>query len=149
MGLYAGKKNIEYNFQLQYSTDKKRVAIKITHALIFLGLVISFISVASAISGIASYYDPSIGVSACGTVETGLVAAVGDALWNNGAVCGKMYRVTCTGPTNQCRSTGASVTVKIVEHCPGCAANRLDLSPQAFSAISDPAIGKINIDFVQ
>ena len=90
-----------------------------------------------------------VGVSACGTVETGLVAAVGDALWNNGAVCGKMYRVTCTGPTNQCRSTGASVTVKIVDRCAGCTGNQLDLSQQAFSAIADPAAGKITIDYVQ
>jgi expansin (peptidoglycan-binding protein) len=81
-----------------------------------------------------------------------MIAAASDALWENGAACGRMYTVTCTGATNQgvlsqpCKPGG--VTVKIVDYCPspGCQAT-LDLSQEAFSVIADPAAGKINIDY--
>ncbi|KAK8700331.1 hypothetical protein V6N13_018730 [Hibiscus sabdariffa] len=60
--------------------------------------------------------------SACfGTTPEGnMIAAAGDALWNNGTVCGKMFTVTCTGPRNPVTHpcTGKSVMVKIVDHCP-------------------------------
>ncbi|KAB1201863.1 EG45-like domain containing protein [Morella rubra] len=127
------------------------MAVKI-HTLLLLGLVVSFISVASAISGTATYYTVYTPSACYGYQGQGvMIAAANNALYNNGAACGKMYRVTCTGATNQgvpkpCRG---SVTVKIVDRCPGCAANQLDLSQQAFSTIADPAAGKITIDYVQ
>ncbi|XP_059435369.1 EG45-like domain containing protein [Corylus avellana] len=107
------------------------MAIKI-HALLCLGLVLRLMSVASAISGTATYntiYYPS----ACyGNEDEGvMIAAASDDLWDDGAACGRMYTVTCTGPTNQgvpqaCRD---QVTVKIVDRCqsPQCQAT-LDLS---------------------
>jgi hypothetical protein len=89
--------------------------------------------------------------SACyGNEDKGvMIAAVSEALWENGAACGRMYSVTCTGPTNQgvlqpCRGT---VTVKVVDRCPGCDATNIDLSQEAFSAIGNPNAGKININY--
>ncbi|KAL7193713.1 hypothetical protein ACSBR2_025351 [Camellia fascicularis] len=65
-----------------------------------------------------------------------MIAAASDALWNNGAACGKMYSVSCTRATNQgvpqpCK--GGGVTMKIVDRCPspGCQAT-IDLSQEAF-----------------
>ncbi|XP_059440023.1 EG45-like domain containing protein [Corylus avellana] len=127
------------------------MAIKI-HAFLCLGLVLSFMSVASAISGTATYYTVYVPSACYGYEDQGvMIAAVSDALWANGAACGRMYSVTCTGPTNQgvpqpCRGT---VTVKVVDRCPGCDANNIDLSQEAFSAIADPNAGKINIDYNQ
>ncbi|MBA0772080.1 hypothetical protein Gotri_007517 [Gossypium trilobum] len=47
-----------------------------------------------------------------------MIAAAGDALWKNGAVCGKKFTVKCTGPRNGVPHpcTGKSVTVKNGEH---------------------------------
>lgn len=79
-----------------------------------------------------------------------MIAAAGDALWDNGAACGRMYRVTCTSGTNATPNpcTGNSVTVRIVDRCPsaGCI---LDLSQEAFSVIGNLDAGRINIDYVQ
>ncbi len=88
--------------------------------------------------------------SACyGNQNNGvMIAAAGDAIWNGGAACGKFYTVQCTGARNAvphpCKA--GSVTVKIVDHCPGCPST-LDLSREAFSKIADPVAGIINIDY--
>ena len=88
--------------------------------------------------------------SACyGNTDNGVwIAAAGAALWNGGAVCGQTYNVRCTGATNgvphPCRV--GSVTVKIVDQCPGCPA-ALDLSQEAFAKIADPVAGVIKIEY--
>ncbi|CAL0304949.1 unnamed protein product [Lupinus luteus] len=93
--------------------------------------------------------------SACyGYVDQGtMIGAASDTIWNNGGACGQMYKITCTGATNQgvpqpCK--GGSVTVKIVDRCPspGCQGT-IDLSQEAFSAIADINAGKIQIDYTQ
>lgn len=88
--------------------------------------------------------------SACygNTQEGVMIAAAGDAIWNNGAACGKFVTVKCTGPRNPVPHpcTGASITVKIVDHCPGCPST-LDLSKEAFTKIANPVAGIINIDY--
>ncbi|RDX79324.1 EG45-like domain containing protein, partial [Mucuna pruriens] len=121
-------------------------------AVLAMGLVIiSLISVTSAISGTATYYTVYTPSACYGPQDEGtMIAAASDALYANGAACGKMYKITCTGATNQgvapCK--GGSVTVKIVDRCPspGCQAT-LDLSQEAFSAIADLDAGKIQIDY--
>ncbi|KAL0453802.1 UNVERIFIED_CONTAM: EG45-like domain containing protein [Sesamum latifolium] len=95
---------------------------------------------------------PMFAASACyGFEDRGtMIAAANPALYNNGAACGRRYRVRCTGPTNQgipqpCRN--GEITVTIVDLCPGCGADQLDLSQQAFSMIADPNAGRIRIDY--
>ncbi|KAG2696378.1 hypothetical protein I3760_07G056600 [Carya illinoinensis] len=129
------------------------MAIKI-QSLLFLGLIISFVSAASAIAGTATYYTVYVPSACYGFEDQGvMIAAASDALWDNGAACGRMYSVSCTGPTNEgvpqpCRN--GPVTVKIVDRCPspGCQST-IDLSQEAFSQIADPAAGKINIEYNQ
>ncbi|MBA0655687.1 hypothetical protein Goklo_008145 [Gossypium klotzschianum] len=79
-----------------------------------------------------------------------MIAAAGDALWDNGTVCGKMFTVTCMGPRNPVRHpcTGKIVTVKIVDHCPRCPST-IDLSQEAFTIIANPVAGVINVDYKQ
>ncbi|XP_074277977.1 EG45-like domain containing protein [Silene latifolia] len=91
--------------------------------------------------------------SACygNTPEGTMIAAAGDQLWNGGKICGTMFRVTCTGPTNPfphpCNQ-GKSVLVKIVDQCPNCGGT-IDLSKEAFSTIANPVAGIIKIDYVK
>ncbi|KAK9715544.1 hypothetical protein RND81_06G172100 [Saponaria officinalis] len=112
----------------------------------------SFASVAFATAGQATFYTVYTPSSCYGDQDQGtMIAAVSADIFQNKAACGSMYTVTCTSGTNlgvamPCR--GGSVTVKVVDLCPGCSANGFDLSQEAFSVIADPNEGRINIDYV-
>ncbi|XP_021755345.1 EG45-like domain containing protein [Chenopodium quinoa] len=123
----------------------------LVHSMIVIAIFASFASVAIAIPGTATYYTTYVPSSCYGFEDQGtMIAAASADIFQNRAACGRMYRVTCTSGTNQgvpqpCR--GGSVTVKVVDLCPGCSANGLDLSMEAFSVIADPNAGRINIDY--
>ncbi|XP_041020464.1 EG45-like domain containing protein [Juglans microcarpa x Juglans regia] len=126
----------------------------IKFSVLVFGVVASFISVVSATAGTATVNTIYVPSACFGYEDQGVMtAAASDALWDNGAACGRMYSVSCTGPTNQgvpqpC--TGSQVTVKIVDFCPppGCQGT-LDIAQEAFSQIADPAAGKITIEYNQ
>ncbi|KAB5589544.1 putative effector protein [Ceratobasidium theobromae] len=96
-------------------------------------------------NGWATYYNPSAGVGACGWSDSDseLVAAIGTSLYqqmmvdrnpNHCKACGKSAKVTWRGK---------SVTVKIVDRCPGCGYNDIDLSPAAFRRLAALGVGKL------
>ncbi|KAK3014272.1 hypothetical protein RJ639_008972 [Escallonia herrerae] len=119
------------------------------HIVVVVGALLSLISVGSAVPGTATFYTSYVPSACYGNQDNGvLIAAASDPLWNNGAICGKTYTVTCTGATNAVPHpcTGQSVTVKVVDHCPGCGGT-LDLSREAFATIANPVAGIIKIDF--
>ena len=64
------------------------------------------------------------------------VAAMDAPQWNGSAPCGECVFVQ--GPSG-------SVTVRIVDQCPGCETGHLDLSQQAFAQIADVALGNVPI----
>ncbi|KAI8562769.1 hypothetical protein RHMOL_Rhmol03G0061000 [Rhododendron molle] len=105
--------------------------------------------VACGATGTATYYTPPYVPSSCYVNQNNgvMIAAASDAIWNNRAACGRMYRVHCTG-SQHCKDQ--SVVVKIVDYCPppGCAGT-FDLSKEAFSVIADPDAEKINIEYTQ
>ncbi|XP_016707032.2 putative EG45-like domain containing protein 1 [Gossypium hirsutum] len=88
--------------------------------------------------------------SACfGNQDQGkMIASVGDALWGNRIVCGKIFTVTCMGPQNPVPHPciGKSVTVNIIDHYPGCPST-IDLSQEAFTIIASLVAGVINVDY--
>lgn len=78
-----------------------------------------------------------------------MIAAAGDAMWNNSAACGQIYWLVCTGPKNggdpqPC--TGQTVVVKIVDNCSGCQ-DTMSLSQEAFAVIAKPDAGIIQVDY--
>nr|XP_027067348.1 EG45-like domain containing protein [Coffea arabica] len=121
--------------------------------MIIIGMVASLASVAYAIPGTATFYTPPYSPNACIGVRVNgtlpLIAAASNVIWDNGAACGRNYRVTCTGTNSEgiaqpCRG---SVVVQIIDYCPpGCRAT-FDLSQEAFALIADPNAGKVNIDY--
>ncbi|XP_020578326.1 EG45-like domain containing protein [Phalaenopsis equestris] len=124
------------------------------HFVLALAIVLCHFALSSAIDGTATYYTPPYTPSSCfGYDNKGtLIAAASDQIWDNRAACGRNYKVTCTGATNQgvphpC--TGASVVVQIVDYCPAGCRGTIDLSQEAFSTIADLNAGKIEIDYVQ
>lgn len=90
--------------------------------------------------GIATFYDAT-GDGSClfgPSPNDLLVAAMNEDEYNNAAVCGSYVHVT--GPKG-------SVTVRIVDLCPGCRAGHLDLSAEAFAQIADPIQGIVPISW--
>ncbi|CAN6691446.1 unnamed protein product [Malus baccata var. baccata] len=102
--------------------------------LVVLCIGASFIWASVGTPGIATFYSSYIPSACYGNTPQGiLIAAAGDAIWNNGA-----------GFPHPC--TNSTVRVKIVDHCPGCQST-LDLSQPAFAKIANPVAGIINIDY--
>src|SRR5262249_47727067 len=88
--------------------------------------------------GIATYYNAT-GDGAClfGPSPDDLMVAAMDAPeYDHAAVCGEY--VFITGPKG-------TVTVRIVDLCPECAAGHLDLSQEAFAVIADLPQGVVPI----
>jgi expansin (peptidoglycan-binding protein) len=88
--------------------------------------------------GIATYYAAT-GDGACGfgpSPNDLNVAAMDQSEWSGSAVCGEC--VAITGPKG-------SVTVRIVDLCPGCETGHLDLSQQAFAQIADVSAGRVSV----
>jgi hypothetical protein len=77
-----------------------------------------------------------------------LIAAASSDLYNNGAICGSSYSITCegaaSGGSNPCTGN-PTVTVKVVDLCPGCHQNSFDLSEQAFAKIANVNAGRLTI----
>ncbi|KAL8222974.1 hypothetical protein R6Q57_020373 [Mikania cordata] len=121
-------------------------------AVILIAMAACLTSVAHAIAGQATFYTPPYVPSSCfGFEDRGvMILAANSGLFNNRAACGTRYRVTCVSGTNAgvprpC--TGNSVDVTVVDLCPGCAANQVDLSREAFAVIANTDAGRINIEY--
>jgi expansin len=88
--------------------------------------------------GVATYYAAD-GTGACSfdpSPEDLMVAAMDAPQWLGSAPCGECVKVD--GPQG-------SVTVRIVDLCPGCETGHLDLSEQAFAAIAPLPQGRVPI----
>ncbi|GKC31965.1 EG45-like domain containing protein [Tanacetum coccineum] len=91
-----------------------------TRAFILIAMVACLTSVAHAIAGQATFYTPPYTPSSC-------------------------YGNQDQGVPQPC--TGNSVDVTVVDLCPGCASNQVDLSQEAFAVIANRDAGRINIEY--
>ncbi|GAA3853512.1 expansin EXLX1 family cellulose-binding protein [Streptomyces lacrimifluminis] len=91
--------------------------------------------------GVATFYGAGNGDGhACsyGPSADVMTAAMNTADYETSMACGAYILVRA--------ASGASVTVRITNECPGdCAPGQLDLSAQAFAKIADPVAGRIPI----
>ncbi|CAG8971270.1 hypothetical protein HYALB_00001436 [Hymenoscyphus albidus] len=97
-----------------------------------------------ALIGEATFYGGNVQGGTCSfstyTIPSSLYgAALSDSNWDNSANCGACISVT--GPS------GNAVTAMIVDQCPGCGTNHLDLFPTGFSALADPSKGIIPVSW--
>ena len=91
-------------------------------------------------SGVATYYDAD-GAGNCGYDPSPNdldVAAFDSASYAGSAACGSCQLVK--GPKG-------SVVVRIVDSCPDCDKNHLDLSQSAFAKIADPSAGRVSVTY--
>lgn len=88
-------------------------------------------------NGVATYYDAT-GAGACSFEAGGdlQVAAADTQDFAGSLACGAC--VSIQGPKG-------STTVRIVDLCPDCQANQLDLSQSAFAKIAEPSAGRVNV----
>lgn len=88
--------------------------------------------------GVATSYDADGGGNC--SYDPGkdhMVAAMNHTDYESSKACGAYVLVRSTG--------GSSVTVRITDQCPGCAAGQLDLSREAFARLAAPSAGRIRI----
>lgn len=107
---------------------------------------------ATVYKGDGTFYSPSVGFGSCGhqSQDTELVAALAAGSMrlynpsnpNNNPLCGHKVKVWQDGKPNN------SVTVAIMDTCPGCHGEYdLDLSPAAFNKLANPDVGRIKISW--
>ncbi|KAK7841718.1 eg45-like domain containing protein [Quercus suber] len=104
--------------------------------LIMVAMAVYKVSILHALKETASFYNDTYACQRYPT-DMDLIGAVGEALWENGVACGRLYDISCIGATNAAPHpyvTSDHTVVAIVE---------------AFSGIADPAAGRIKIEYTQ
>lgn len=94
--------------------------------------------------GEATFYGGNVAGGMCSftgyTIPSGIYGtALSDSNWAGAANCGACVQVT--GPS------GTKIKAMVVDQCPGCGTNHLDLFPDAFSKLADPSKGVINVSW--
>ncbi|KAI1853947.1 hypothetical protein JX265_003730 [Neoarthrinium moseri] len=109
-------------------------------------VVAALVGFTNANHGRMTYYDPSVGAGACGTTHSDSEHVVAlDATQfkaggnpNNDPVCGKHIKISYNG-----KSTEALV----VDKCPTCASQAIDVSSSTFKDIADLSVGVVQVDW--
>ncbi|XP_071688519.1 EG45-like domain containing protein 2 [Rutidosis leptorrhynchoides] len=105
--------------------------------------------------GTASSYNPPYTPTKCNGNQQdqfpsgNLFVSVSEGLWDNGAACGRRYRLKCLSGNNKpCKDR--TIDVRVVDFCSRrpCPSTMV-LSNDAFSAISKSQRGKINVEYVE
>lgn len=110
-------------------------------------------SAALADVGTAVSYDPPYTPTRCYQNDPGqfpsgnLFVAVSEGLWDNGAACGRRYRLKCLSGLNR-PCTGSTIDVRVVDFCEAPCPATMKLSNDAFAQIASPG-GRINVEYVQ
>ncbi|XP_057799919.1 EG45-like domain containing protein 2 [Salvia miltiorrhiza] len=105
--------------------------------------------------GTASSYNPPYTPTRCNGnrgdqfPSGNLFVQVSEGLWDNGAACGRRYRLRCLSGSNRPCKEG-TVDVRVVDFCTRrpCPSTIM-MSTDAFAAVSRSPNAKINIEFIE
>ncbi|KAF6167284.1 hypothetical protein GIB67_043145 [Kingdonia uniflora] len=111
--------------------------------------------------GTAAQYSPPYLPTACYGNNVGKIpvdnyfASAGKGIWDNGASCGRQYRVRCLSALAKGTCTGTTIHLKIVDRSstsvshPSFDGTTMVLSESAFKAIANISAKEINIEYQQ
>ncbi|WOK99143.1 EG45-like domain containing protein [Canna indica] len=137
-------------------------SIRLLPSLLLIRCVISLLLLSPPALGdvgtAASYAPPYLPTACYGSDEgqfpaNSLFAAAGDAIWDNGACCGRQYLVRCLSSATPGACTEGEVQVTVVDYAaslasgPSAAGTTLVLPSSAFAMIAQPSVSQINIEF--
>ncbi|KAJ5938115.1 hypothetical protein N7454_004457 [Penicillium verhagenii] len=98
-------------------------------------------------SGDLTYYDPGLGACGDTNTESEMICAVSHIIFdaastssnpNDNPLCGLKIRI---------RRDGASVDVKVVDRCVGCAETDLDVTEAAFEKVASIPLGRVTMEW--
>jgi len=96
---------------------------------------------AFGISGKVTWYAAT-GEGTCSFIKDTssplMITAYPGSNWNHAANCGRCVNVTYKSK---------SIVVKIIDQCPGCSSNQLDLARDAFAKLEDLSQGVLKVDY--
>ncbi|XP_010250070.1 PREDICTED: EG45-like domain containing protein [Nelumbo nucifera] len=129
--------------------------MRFTLAFLLLARLCFDVLVVTGDVGTASSYEPPYLPTRCNGYdqnqfpEGGLFAAASNGVWDNGAACGRRYRIRCiSGLKRPCKD--GSIVVQVVDVCrSNPCRTTLVLSRRAFDAISRIPNAKINVEYAQ
>ncbi|KAI0776547.1 RlpA-like double-psi beta-barrel-protein domain-containing protein-containing protein [Trametes elegans] len=95
-------------------------------------------------TGDATFYAPGLGSCGLYNTDADFIVALDVATMNahstgnpnTNPLCGK--QIAITGPD------GKTATATVVDTCPGCAVNSIDLSPAAFQQLASFDVGRLH-----
>ncbi|TFK36607.1 RlpA-like double-psi beta-barrel-protein domain-containing protein-containing protein, partial [Crucibulum laeve] len=87
----------------------------------------------------ATYFYPGLGACGFTNGNNDFIAALSSAKYQaEGNFCSRAIRVNYNG---------RSVVATVVDKCPGCGYDDVDLSPAAFSALANLTLGRIPVEW--
>nr|XP_009797601.1 PREDICTED: EG45-like domain containing protein isoform X1 [Nicotiana sylvestris] len=137
-----------------YSMDNQMNMGRFVICVILLSLFwINEVSLVLGDIGTATSYNPPYTPTKCGGNRAdqfpsgNLFVAVSEGLWDNGAACGRRYRLRCLSGNNRPCKEG-TIDVKVVDYCTKrpCPST-IVLSSDAFAQVSHSQNAKINIEY--
>lgn len=107
----------------------------------------------NADTGNAARYDPPYIPTKCHGSDPkqfppgNLFVAVNEAMWDNGAACGRRYKLRCiSGSRRGCNVDSTDVTV--VDHCRNCRTD-FELSQAVYKLLTRRPNAIINVEYTQ
>jgi expansin (peptidoglycan-binding protein) len=98
-------------------------------------------------TGDLTYYDPGLG--SCGITSTSSenICAVSHVVFDAALTSGNPNENPLCGLRLRIRRGDRSVDVKVVDRCPGCNVDDLDVSSSVFEELGDLAEGRVTVEW--
>jgi len=86
--------------------------------------------------GQGTYFYPGLGACGWHNGNNDMIVAISQVIYAGGEHCGKYITISARGKTER---------AKIVDECPGCGENSLDMSPALFKKFAPESVGVFSI----
>ncbi|KAL4778598.1 RlpA-like double-psi beta-barrel-protein domain-containing protein-containing protein [Aspergillus varians] len=98
-------------------------------------------------TGDLTYYDPGVGSCGISSTSSEKICALSHVVFDAALTSGNPNENPLCGLRLRIRRSNRSIDVKVVDRCPGCSVNDLDVSPAVFEDLADLAEGRVTVDW--